>query len=275
VCTDGDCTCSSASEELCDGECVDLTSDTSHCGACGVACAAGQSCEDGTCTTEDTSPAGTGGAANENTSEDDCGCSTITDYGTVSSTIFVRPNETYDGGCQRFIADANALGDGSQAEGQEPVFELQSGATLINVVLGRPAADGIHVDGDATLRNIIWEDVGEDALTIRQSGTVTLDCGSARAADDKIFQINAASTFRLSNFTATNAGKLCRQNGGTTFTMHLFIENCDISNMDECIFRTDSSTSTVSMTDTRYRNVGQMFIGVSPGNITESNNTQY
>jgi hypothetical protein len=33
----------------CNGECVDLTSDTGNCGACGNACADGQSCCDGTC----------------------------------------------------------------------------------------------------------------------------------------------------------------------------------------------------------------------------------
>jgi pectate lyase C len=46
--------------------------------------------------------------------------------------------------------------------------------------------------------------------------------------------------------------------------------------MDEAIFRTDSSSSTVSMTNTRYHNIGDsLFIGVSAGNITQSNNTAY
>ena len=87
------------------------------------------------------------------------------------------------------------------------MFRLDAGATLRNVVIGAPAADGIHTYGNATLENITWQDVGEDAMTIKSSGTVTLNGGSARAGSDKIFQINAASTFRLSNFTATDAGK--------------------------------------------------------------------
>jgi pectate lyase C len=46
--------------------------------------------------------------------------------------------------------------------------------------------------------------------------------------------------------------------------------------MSESTFRTDSSSSTVTMTNTRYNNIGNsLFIGVNPGNITESNNTQY
>ena len=53
---------------------------------------------------------------------------------------------TYDGGCRRFVA-GSSLGDGSQSESQQPVFRLNSGAVLRNVVLGAPAADGIHTYG--------------------------------------------------------------------------------------------------------------------------------
>ena len=61
-----------------------------------------------------------------------------------------------------------------------------------------------------------------------------------------------------------------------TFKVQVFIDKCDISNMDESIFRTDSSSSTVSMTNTRYSNIGDsLFIGVSSGNITQSGNTSY
>jgi pectate lyase C len=196
--------------------------------------------------------------------------------GTVSTTIVVGAGQTYDGRNLRYRANPDTLGDGSQDEGQMPVFRLEDGARLINVVLGAPAADGIHTYGDVTLENIVWEDVGEDALTIRESGTVVLDGGSATEAEDKIFQINAASTFRVSNFTASNAGKFIRQNGGTTFRVDVVIDECDISNMDEAIFRTDSSTSTVRMTNTRYSNIGdELFMGVTPANITQMGNTPY
>ena len=69
---------------------------------------------------------------------------------------------------------------------------------------------------------------------------------------------------------------MIRQNGGTTYKVAIFIDRCDISNMRESIFRTDSSSSTVSMTNTRYSRIGStLFLGVSSGNITTSNNTQY
>ncbi len=206
------------------------------------------------------------------------GCETTAGDERVDATIVVGPGETFDGQCRRYIAGP-AVGDGSQSEGQDPVFRLEDGARLLNVVLGAPAADGIHTYGDVTLSNITWEDIGEDALTIKDPGTVELDGGAAYDGSDKVFQINAASTFRVSNFRADNAGKFIRQNGGTGFTVHVFIESCDISNMDEAIFRTDSNSSSVTMSNTRYSNIGdsgdELWYDVNPANITESDNTQY
>jgi pectate lyase C len=195
--------------------------------------------------------------------------------GTLNETIVVKSGETFDGKGKRYSA-GSALGDGSQDEDQKPLFKLEDGATLVNVVLGSPAADGIHCHGDVTLRNIVWEDIGEDALTIKEPGTVTLDGGSAANGDDKVFQINAESTFKVSNFKASNAGKFIRQNGGTKFKISVVIDKCDISKMDEAIFRTDSDVSTVEMTNTRYSMIGdELFMGVAPANIKTSNNTEY
>lgn len=193
----------------------------------------------------------------------------------VEETITVKAGQTFDGSGKRFVA-GKGVGDGSQSEGQKPVFKLEDGATLRNVVIGAPAADGVHTHGDATLENIVWEDIGEDAMTIKESGTVVLNGGSASNGEDKVFQINAASTFRVSNFKASRAGKFIRQNGGTTFKVAVFIDRCDISYMDEAVFRTDSNVSTVSMTNSRTSNIGDMlFIGVTAGNITQSGNTTY
>jgi hypothetical protein len=259
-CESGKCECSD-DLVLCSNECVDTDNDEQNCGACGTKCSSDQTCESGKC-----SGGSTGGTS----------CSSITDFGTVSATIVVKNGQTYDGQCRRYRADAGKLGDGSQKEGQKPVFLVEGGGKLINVVLGAPAADGIHTEGNVTLENITWEDIGEDALTIKESGTVILNGGSAKNGEDKVFQVNAAATFRISNFKASNAGKFIRQNGGSDFKAQVFIDKCDISDMDEAIFRTDSSSSTVSMTNTRYHAIGDsLFIGVSSGNITQSNNTEY
>ncbi|WP_415803429.1 pectate lyase [Marinicrinis lubricantis] len=191
---------------------------------------------------------------------------------TVNSTIVVGAGQVFDGQGRTYIA-GSALGDGSQNENQKPVFRLEDGATLKNVVIGSPAADGIHTYGNVNLSNIVWLDIGEDALTIKESGTVTLNGGAAYNGSDKVFQINAPSTFNLYNFVANNAGKLIRQNGGTTYTVNVHIDSCDISDMDEAIFRTDSSSSSVTMTNTVYSNVGDKWIVVQ--HVTEHNNTEY
>ncbi|MFC4322580.1 pectate lyase [Litchfieldia salsa] len=192
---------------------------------------------------------------------------------TVNSTIVVPAGQTFDGKGKRYVANPVTVGDGSQAEGQKAVFQLENGATLKNVILGAPAADGVHTYGDATIENVVWEDIGEDALTIKKSGRVVLKGGSAQHGSDKMFQINAASQFEIYNFTARNAGKMIRQLGGSTFTTTVHIEGSVITDMNEAIFRTDSTTSKVTMIDSRYSNVGKKWYNVK--NVTESNNYEF
>lgn len=177
----------------------------------------------------------------------------------VSSTIIVSSG-TYDGGCKVFNA-TSALGDGSQSEGQKPVFRVENGATLKNVVFGNNAADGIHFYNGGTIDNIRWPNVGEDAMTIKSSGTVNVKNISGFAGSDKFIQVNAASTLNVSNCVVDSMGKFLRQNGGTTFKIAVNVDRCQISNMGEGIFRTDSSTSTAKITNSRLKNAGSICIG--------------
>ncbi|MBD0379441.1 pectate lyase [Paenibacillus sedimenti] len=194
---------------------------------------------------------------------------------TVSTTIVVPAGTEYDGKGQTFVANASTLGDGSQAEGQKPVFRLEAGATLKNVILGAPAADGVHCYGNCTISNVTWQDVGEDALTLKSSGTVNITGGGAYKAYDKVFQINAAGTINIKNFKANDIGKLVRQSGGTTYQVNMTLDSSDISNVKDSIFRTDSSISQGKITNTRYSNVPTLFKGFAPGKTSASGNTQY
>lgn len=131
---------------------------------------------------------------------------------------------TFDGELRRYVG-TGALGTNGQQENQEPLFIVQAGGTLKNVIVGNPAADGIHCEGDCTLQNVWWEDVGEDAATLKGSSdsqTMTVDCGGARGADDKVFQHNGPGTFVVKNFTVENFGKLYRSCGNCRqqFTRH-------------------------------------------------------
>lgn len=132
---------------------------------------------------------------------------------------------TFDGGLARYVGWG-----GDQDENQDPLFNLASGATLKNVILGSPAGDGVHCAGPCTLENVWWEDVGEDAATFRGSSssqTMTVDCGGAKAAADKIFQHNGAGTLTVRNFVAQDFGKLYRSCGNcdTQYARHVVFEN--------------------------------------------------
>jgi hypothetical protein len=137
------------------------------------------------------------------------GWPTPTGQTAVNGTISV--SGTFDGGMRRYCC----IGDGSQEESQDPMFSLAAGATLQNVIIGAPAGDGVHCASSCTLRNVWWEDVGEDAATFRGTGSPTflVDGGGARAASDKVFQHNGAGTLTIRNFQATNFGTFYRSCG--------------------------------------------------------------
>ena len=199
-------------------------------------------------------------------------CSTSGAQTTVHATIRVTSG-TYDGGCQRFNAGSE-LGDGSQSEGQDPVFRVENGATLRNVVIGTNGADGIHTYNGANLDNIYWMNVGEDAMTIKSSGTTTVSNIEGYDADDKFFQVNAASTLNVTNCIIHRAGKALRQNGGTTFQVNVSFNRCDINSMNEGVFRTDSSSSRASLTNSRLHDAGTVCIGPW-ASCAQSGNSSY
>ncbi|MEY4563097.1 MAG: hypothetical protein RLZZ618_2374 [Pseudomonadota bacterium] len=191
----------------------------------------------------------------------------------VSSTIKVEKG-TYDGGCKTFNG-TSALGDGSQSESQKPYFRISGGATVKNVIIGKNGADGIHTYGNATLDNITWTDVGEDAMTIKQAGNVTVKNITGGKGEDKFFQQNAEGTLTVSNCIINGAAKAYRQNGGTKFKTAVTLTGCDISNLKEGVFRTDSSTSTASLRNSRIRSVPKICIGYASGKCTSSGVTNF
>ncbi len=177
---------------------------------------------------------------------------------TVTQTIVVSSG-TYDGQCKTYVPVG--MGTGDQSEDQDPVFRVENGATLKNVIIGKPGVDGIHLYNGATLDNITWTDVGEDACTVKSSGTYYISNIEGYNGSDKFFQINAASTVSVSNAIIHNMGKALRQNGGTYFKINVSFDRCEIQGMDEGIFRSDSSISTARITNSRLHNAGDICIG--------------
>ncbi|ORT56787.1 pectate lyase [Streptomyces sp. CB03238] len=140
---------------------------------------------------------------------------------------------TYDGGMARHYGTGD-LGDGGQDEGQSPLFTLADGAVLKNVVLGSPAADGVHCLGSCTLQNVWWEDVGEDAATFKSkssSAVYTVTGGGARKASDKVFQFNGAGKLTITGFQVSDFGKLVRSCGNcsTQYKRTIVVDNVDVT----------------------------------------------
>ncbi|GLW50403.1 pectate lyase [Streptomyces sp. NBRC 14336] len=149
----------------------------------------------------------------------------------VSSTINV--SGTFDGGYKKFYG-TGALGGDSQDEGQDPVFKLADGAVLKNVIIGTPAADGVHCTGSCTLQNVWWLDVGEDAATFKgksASSVYTVYGGGAKNGSDKVLQFNGAGKLVVSKFQVANSGKLVRSCGNcsTQYKRTIIINDVDVT----------------------------------------------
>jgi pectate lyase len=174
--------------------------------------------------------AGTSGAAGGGSTTSACSpWPAATTMETLTDTIKVTG--TYDGKLKRFVA-GSALGDGGQSEDQKPLFELADGATLTNVVIGSPAADGVHCKGTCVLQNVWWEDVGEDAATFEgttAAQTMTVECSGARHASDKVLQHNGPGTFIVRNFFVEDFGKIYRSCGNCKKQYERHVELSDIS----------------------------------------------
>jgi pectate lyase C len=184
----------------------------------------------------------------------------------VSSTILVTSG-TFNGQNNTYVS--NGLGDGGQGESQSPIFRCENGATIQNVVIGAPGADGIHFYNGCNLRNVHWTDVGEDASTVKGAGNVTIDGGTAAHAVDKVMQINAETTYRISNFTATDFGTFVRQNGGTGFAITVYATNITLNDGDRG-FRTDSTSSRFIHCNVTFNGVGTPWTVPNSSQVTQS-----
>ncbi|MDW6001931.1 pectate lyase [Vibrio mangrovi] len=218
------------------------------------------------------SPSGTGTSGSSGT-----GASSVNMFPTADSKnavvidepIVVKAGETFDGKGKTFTASSK-LGDGGQSEDQKPLFVLEDGASLKNVVLGDNEADGIHTHGDAKLDNVHWTDVGEDALTMKKGGTVEISNSSAKNADDKIFQLNDDGKLILNNVQADNFGKLVRTNGGQQGNWDIQLNDVTATNGKHALVQSDSNTVSVSGNNVNTENVKGMYILPDSGKLNIS-----
>lgn len=153
----------------------------------------------------------------------------------------------FDGKGGRFIGTGD-LGGTGQGEGQDPLFSIKAGGSLKNVILGSPAADGIHCEGSCTIDNVWWEDVGEDAITLlgsSSSNVYRISNSGAKNATDKVIQHNGGGTVYVKNFLAETFGKLYRSCGncGDQYARHVEFDTI-VAN---------GSKSTLAGVNTKYK----------------------
>ncbi|KAF9049470.1 polysaccharide lyase family 3 protein [Hymenopellis radicata] len=138
----------------------------------------------------------------------------------AASCTFPQPaSSTYDRGTK--------CGGGEGGEG-DAVFLLKDGASLSNVVIGADQGEGVHCLGSCTLTNVWFEDVCEDAITMKQtSGTSYIKGGGAKHAGDKVVQHNGGGTVVIDSFCVQDFGKLYRSCGNCDdmYERHVAITN--------------------------------------------------
>ena len=88
--------------------------------------------------------------------------------------------------------------------------------------------------GTCTLENVWWEDVGEDAATLKGSSSsqvMTVNGGGAKGASDKVFQHNGPGKFVIKNFQVTDFGKLYRSCGNCSkqYARTVVIDNIKVT----------------------------------------------
>ncbi|MEV1113736.1 pectate lyase [Actinosynnema sp. NPDC049800] len=148
-----------------------------------------------------------------------------TDTGSVHTPTTRNAGTFFDGGMKRYYG----IGDGGQGESQDPMFVVANGGTIQNVIIDAPAGDGIHCEGSCTIRNVWWNDVGEDAATFKSSSSSAqylVDGGGAKSGADKVFQHNGAGTVTIRNFQVHSSGKLYRACGNcsTSYQRHVVMD---------------------------------------------------
>jgi pectate lyase C len=199
---------------------------------------------------------------------------TCVSAGTVIVNTTIRVNAgTFDGGCRTYVAGPFM---GEHDEVIDPMFILENGARLRNVIIGPSRQGGraraAHIFAGATLDNVNITKADYDSpLSIKTAGTVTFTRFTAQNSNDHLITASGINTrVNISNCVFRNARKVYRQLGGTNYPTHVTIDRCDIANMSDEVFRTDSQNSTAKLTNSRLTAVRRVCTGYATGKCVTS-----
>lgn len=154
---------------------------------------------------------------------------------TLSKPITVEAGQTFTPPKAYTRYDRGSGACSEQAEGgdADAVFLIKEGGTLRNVVIGKNQAEGVHCLGACRLENVWFEDVCEDAITLKQSGgTSYITGGGAKGAQDKVVQHNGGGKVVIDSFYADGFGTFYRSCGNckTQYARSIEIKNSWVIN---------------------------------------------
>ncbi|KAL1745324.1 polysaccharide lyase family 3 protein [Schizophyllum fasciatum] len=133
-----------------------------------------------------------------------------------SKVIEIAAGQTFDAGWAKYDRGSGACKGQKEGDWKDAVFYLHEGATLRNVIIGADQAEGVHCDGHCNLEFVWFEDVCEDAISIKndKAGAYSnIIGGGAYHASDKVVQHNGCGTVNIINFYVEDYGKLYRSCG--------------------------------------------------------------
>ncbi|KAG4228465.1 hypothetical protein PC116_g23174 [Phytophthora cactorum] len=139
--------------------------------------------------------------------------------GTVqySEAYIIKAGEVFDGKMQTFERSDVSCEGQTESGADTAVFKMEPGATLKNAIIGKNQMEGVHCDKhDCVIENVWWDDVCEDALSIKggtASSVSKIIGGGARYADDKVIQHNGYGTVEIDGFYGEDISKLYRSCG--------------------------------------------------------------
>lgn len=149
-------------------------------------------------------------------------------YVKLTRPIVVKAGTIFDGKMKRYDTGTECTEQILTNYKMTGVFLIEKGATLMNVIIGPKQSEGIRCVGTSCkIKNVWWERVCEDGLSIDLKGNYWIDGGGMRNGEDKGIQVHGGGTLTISNFYGYNIGRFI--NGGcgkgNTIPAHFILNN--------------------------------------------------
>ncbi|RKK95495.1 hypothetical protein BFJ68_g14781 [Fusarium oxysporum] len=132
----------------------------------------------------------------------------------LSAPQYLKKGQVFDAKWVRYDRGVKCSGQSEGGE-KDAVFVLEDGATLRNVVIGANQKEGVHCLGACNLEFVWFEDVCEDAISIKGSGTANIIGGDAndygkvyRSCGNCKGNSKCKRSVHMEGVTAVNGGEL-------------------------------------------------------------------